>query len=109
MGRKRKLSSYCRSSTEKSKALKCVRRAQRLPMVLGWPMLRKVGVGSAIVVLLTLCGFAQSASSSPDQTESRINSILSQMTIEEKIDLLGGVDGFYVRGVPRLGVPRFSM
>jgi beta-glucosidase len=31
------------------------------------------------------------------------------MTIEEKIDLLGGVEGFYVRGVPRLGVRRFKM
>ena len=31
------------------------------------------------------------------------------MTTEEKIDLLGGVDDFYTRGVPRLGVPRFKM
>jgi beta-glucosidase len=31
------------------------------------------------------------------------------MTMEEKMDLLGGVDGFYTRGVPRLGVPRFKM
>ena len=41
--------------------------------------------------------------------ESRVDSLLSQMTMEEKIDLLGGVDGFYVRGVPRLGVPRIKM
>lgn len=27
----------------------------------------------------------------------------------EKIDLLGGVNDFYVRGVPRLGIPRFKM
>ena len=31
------------------------------------------------------------------------------MTLEEKIDLLGGVDGFCVSGVPRLAVPRFKM
>jgi beta-glucosidase len=31
------------------------------------------------------------------------------MTLQEKIDLLGGVDGFFVRGVPRLGVPRLRM
>jgi len=29
--------------------------------------------------------------------------------MEEKIDLLGGTDFFYVRGVPRLGVPRFKL
>jgi beta-glucosidase len=31
------------------------------------------------------------------------------MTLEEKIDLLAGVDFFYLRGVPRLGVPRLRM
>lgn len=41
--------------------------------------------------------------------EGRVQSILSQMTLEEKIDMLGGVDGFFVRGLPRLGVPRLKM
>ncbi len=31
------------------------------------------------------------------------------MTTEEKIDLLGGVDDFFIRGVERLGVPRMKM
>src|SRR5260221_14596057 len=81
-------------------------------MVFSWPTLRGVRnilVVGASTVLFAACGFAQTASSSPDQTERRVDSILNQMTIEEKIDLLGGVDGFYLRGVPRLGVPRFRM
>ena len=41
--------------------------------------------------------------------EERINSILSQLTLEEKIDLLGGVDGFFIRDTPRLKLPRFKM
>lgn len=41
--------------------------------------------------------------------ESRVEATLRQMTLEEKIDLIGGVDGFYVRGVPRLNVPRLKM
>ena len=41
--------------------------------------------------------------------ERRIESILNEMTTEEKIDLLAGVDFFYLRGVPRLGVPRMRM
>ena len=41
--------------------------------------------------------------------EPRIESILNEMTVEEKIDLLAGVDFFYLRGVPRLGVPRMRM
>lgn len=31
------------------------------------------------------------------------------MTIEEKIDLVGGVDGFFVRGIERLKLPRLKM
>jgi beta-glucosidase len=31
------------------------------------------------------------------------------MTLEEKIDLLGGVDGFFIRDVSRLKLPRFRM
>ncbi len=41
--------------------------------------------------------------------ESRVEAILSQMTLEEKVDYIGGVDGFYIRAVSRLGVPRLKM
>src|SRR5258706_14731261 len=41
--------------------------------------------------------------------ERRVDSLLSKMTLEEKIDIIGGVDGFFIRGIPRLGVPRLKM
>jgi hypothetical protein len=56
-----------------------------------------------------LCGFAQTNQPSRAANESRVDATVSQMTTDEKIDLLGGVDGFYVRGVPRLGVYRLKM
>src|SRR5260370_18743487 len=31
------------------------------------------------------------------------------MTLEEKIDLVGGVDGFFPRSLPRLSIPRLKM
>ena len=46
---------------------------------------------------------------SADDIDARVNSILSQLTLEEKVDLLGGVDGFFIRDVPRLKLPRFKM
>src|SRR3989440_5241010 len=56
---------------------------------------------------------AQTSPSRPAQTpsdvERRVESILKQMTLEEKIDMLGGVDGFFIRGLPRLGLPRLKM
>ena len=41
--------------------------------------------------------------------EQRAESILKRMTLEEKIDYIGGVDTFYIRAVPRLGLPRIRM
>jgi len=70
---------------------------------------KKAAVRAAVFILFTTSGIAQSAAGLQDSIERRVDSILSQMTIEEKIDLLGGVDDFYVRGIPRLGVPRFKM
>src|SRR5437870_8721782 len=43
------------------------------------------------------------------EIDQRVESILNQMTLEEKIDLIGGVDGFFIRGVPRIKVPRLKM
>ena len=69
----------------------------------------QIAAAAVMLILFCLCSHGQSISSSQTEIEARVDSILKQMTIEEKIDLLGGVDGFYVRGVPRLGVPRFKM
>src|SRR5438105_6196245 len=52
---------------------------------------------------------AQSIAPVARDTEDKVESILKQMTLEEKIDLLGGIERFFIRGVPRLGVPRLKM
>ncbi len=41
--------------------------------------------------------------------EMRVEAALAKMTLPEKIDLIGGVDGFYVREVPEAGLPRLKM
>lgn len=65
-------------------------------------MLKRVVIAAAMSVVVKLA-CAQPAPSA--EIERRAESILRQMTLEEKIDLLGGVNGFDVRGVPRLGLP----
>src|SRR4051812_35207146 len=42
-------------------------------------------------------------------TDERVEAILSKMTLEEKIDMLGGTDGFFVRDLPRLNLPKLKM
>src|SRR5438309_8680162 len=71
--------------------------------------IRKISSAVAIVLLIGIQAFAQSASPAPGDVELRVEAILSRMTLEEKIDMLGGVDDFFIRALPRLGLPRLKM
>ena len=63
----------------------------------------------AILSIVPAAAFAAPATaSSGTDVDRRVESLLGQMTLEEKIDLLGGVNLFGVRGVPRLGVPSLT-
>src|ERR1044071_7199645 len=63
----------------------------------------------AAVLWFGLHGSGQPSPTGSAEADRRAQSILNQMTLEEKVDLIGGVDDFYLRGVPRLGVPRLKM
>jgi beta-glucosidase len=41
--------------------------------------------------------------------ESKIDSLLTKLTLEDKIDLIGGVDSFYIRANEKIGLPRLKM
>ena len=64
-------------------------------------------------LMLFLCLFVSVlrvlASDSTSAEDQYINSLLSQMTLEEKVTLLHGNSTFYVGGVPRLGIPEWAM
>ena len=47
------------------------------------------------------------AASDPDGREAKIQKILSQMTLEEKVSLCSGNGGY--KGVPRLGIPNVNL
>lgn len=65
-------------------------------------MRTKYSIGAVIFMFIAgaLGGWAQS-----NPSEARIEAILQKMTLEEKIDAIGGVNGFDVRGLERLGIP----
>lgn len=50
-----------------------------------------------------------STQSASRDVEQRVEGILRQMTLEEKIDMIGGYNEFYIRGYERLGVPQLKM
>lgn len=62
-----------------------------------------------IVILTAFFAFGQANQAAPANVESRVDSLLKQLSLEEKIDLLGGVDDFYIRDIKHIGLPRLKM
>src|ERR1700719_4810568 len=62
------------------------------------------------LVLLSLGQFtiAQAPASKAD-VEKRVDSILGKMTLEEKIEIIGGINDLFTRPNPRLGIPALKM
>ena len=50
-----------------------------------------------------------SAQQITEEAKRRAAELVSKMTLEEKIDYLGGYKGFYIRPVQRLGIPEIRM
>lgn len=61
--------------------------------------------------LLFCCAFGQAAAQMEitPQTEQRAKALVEKMTLEEKIDYISGVRSFYIRAIPRLGIPEIRM
>lgn len=62
----------------------------------------------ALILLLNIGVLGQSVASRAE-IDKRAEAILSKMTLEEKIDYIGGDRAFFIRGIPRLGVPEMRM
>ena len=60
------------------------------------------------VLLSVASAFAQAPQPDSEALRSRVDAIVQKMTLEEKIDYIGGT-GFAVRAVPRLNLPAFEM
>jgi beta-glucosidase len=70
---------------------------------------RKIAVIFALLFIAIATALVPSAISAPDDVEQRVEAILSKMTLDQKIDMLGGQDDFYIRAYPDLGLPRLRM
>jgi len=68
--------------------------------------MRKIVPILTSMLLLVLPALAQTTAH--DDLDRRVDAILSKMTLEEKIDYIGGT-GFAVRAMPKLGLPSWEM
>jgi len=59
----------------------------------------------------TLCLELRAQAPAPDSPaiEAQAHALLSKLTLEQKIELLGGIDNMYTRPMPAIGLPRFKM
>jgi beta-glucosidase len=71
--------------------------------------MKKLLCSAVALLLLTLNVLPTARAQAQPGVEQRVEALLKQLTLEEKIDLLGGIDGFFVRDVPRLNLPRLKM
>lgn len=68
-------------------------------------------VAAAPALMLAACLAMNETVKSPDPAviEARVESLVSQMTLEEKVSLLAGASSMTLNGVPRLGLPSIGM
>ena len=62
----------------------------------------------ALAALATTAARA-GAAPMPADVESRVDKLVAQLTVDEKIDLVSGTRDFYTKAVKRLGIPEFKM
>ena len=61
--------------------------------------------------LLCFLGFASAQAPVPDSPaiEARAKAMLAKLTLEQKINMIGGVDGMFTNAIPAIGLPRLKM
>ncbi len=63
-----------------------------------------------LFLILVLLTFKEgSTMHANDATEARVEQLLSQMTLKEKIDYIGGYKSFQIRAINRLQIPEITM
>jgi beta-glucosidase len=69
----------------------------------------KLALTLILVNFAVLGAWSQPPSLSTPVVEARADTLLKQLSLEEKIDLIGGVDDFYIREIKRIGWPALKM
>lgn len=71
-------------------------------------MIRKFRFVAVFFIFFSLA-VCQTTPSQTADVNARAESLLKQLTLEEKVDLIGGVDDFYIRDIKHIGLPRLKM
>lgn len=64
---------------------------------------------SLSLLAAALTGAAQTYKDPNAAVDDRVEDLLGRMTLEEKIDYIGGHNNFYIRAIPRLDIPEIKL
>ena len=72
---------------------------------------RTILVSFVAILVACLSPILQAQAPAPDSPaiEAQAQALLAKLTLEQKIELLGGVDNMFTRPMPSIGLPRFKM
>ncbi len=59
--------------------------------------------------LLGMRALGQAPKPDSPEIEAQAQAMVAKLTLEQKIELIGGVDNMYTRPIPAIGLPRFKM
>ncbi len=71
-------------------------------------LLELIAIGAIVLFSLAQRVLAQTPAPNAE-VEKRVESILGKMTLQEKIEIIGGVNDFFTRPISRLGIPALKM
>ncbi len=62
-----------------------------------------------VLFCCVLSSFAQAPAPDSPAIEAQAHAVVAKLTLEQKIELLGGEDTMFTRPIPAIGLPRFKM
>jgi beta-glucosidase len=71
--------------------------------------IRSLLAGVLLTAGLSASVVAQTAKPVASEVDKRVEKLLGELSLDEKITLLGGVDDFFTRPIPRVGIPALKM
>jgi len=71
-------------------------------------MVRRLQPFFLLLALPVVLAWSQAQTTSAN-VDARVDALLKKLTLEEKVDLIGGVDDFYIRANDKIGLPRLKM
>jgi beta-glucosidase len=73
------------------------------------PLLSSLSLASTILLATSLTVSAQAPVPDSPAIEAQAHAMISKLTLEQKVELLGGVDSMFTRPMPVIELPRFKM